>query len=124
MNHLQETEYRLRQGRASYMLFEWIEKCEPDVYDFAEIVNEVMDEFYRDEDSKRRFNKLAHQPLDLIVNDCHPTTRMIADALQPSVDVNQFAKHIAEVLRNEYGGQNFKPFISSLLNELLDDTTR
>jgi len=124
MDMLQNTEHNRRQDKVIFALDEFMMHCDVSIECFTEIVNDVMDEFYKDEESRRRFNLLAHQPLDLIVNDCHPTTRMIADALQPSVDVNEFAKHIAEVLRNEYGGQNFKPFISSLLNELLDDTTR
>jgi hypothetical protein len=35
--------------------------------------------------------------------------------------VKEFATHVAEVLRNEYGGHNYKAFITKLINELDDD---
>ena len=58
----------------------------------------------------------------LINNNCSPEARRIAEALQDNLTAEQFATHVAEVLRNEYGGHNFVPFITKLINELEDDT--
>ncbi len=60
--------------------------------------------------------------MDLINNNCSPEARRIAEALQDNLPAEQFAAHVAEVLRNEYGGHNFVPFITKLINELEDDT--
>ena len=60
--------------------------------------------------------------MDLINNNCSPESRRIAEALTDSMGVEDFAKYTAEVLRNEYGGHNFLPFIIKLINELEDDT--
>lgn len=60
--------------------------------------------------------------MDLINNNCSPEARRIAEALTDSMHVEEFAKYTAEVLRNEYGGRNFLPFITKLINELQDDT--
>jgi len=60
--------------------------------------------------------------MDLLKNNCSPEARRIAEALQDNLPAEQFATHVAEVLRNEYGGHNFVPFITKLINELQDDT--
>ena len=59
--------------------------------------------------------------MDLLKNNCSPEARRIAEALQDNLPAEQFATHVAEVLRNEYGGHNFVPFITKLINELEDD---
>ena len=61
--------------------------------------------------------------MDLLKNNCSPEARRIAEALQDNLPAEQFATHVAEVLRNEYGGHNFVPFITKLINELEDDIT-
>ena len=60
--------------------------------------------------------------MDLLKNNCSPEARRIAEALQDNLPVEEFATHVAEVLRNEYGGHNFVTFITKLINELEDDT--
>ncbi len=60
--------------------------------------------------------------MDLINNNCSPEARRIAEALQDNLPAEQFATHVAAVLRNEYGGHNFVTFITKLINELEDDT--
>jgi len=60
--------------------------------------------------------------MDLLKNNCSPEARRIAEALQDNLPAEQFATHVAEVLRNEYGGHNFLPFITKLINELDNDT--
>jgi len=60
--------------------------------------------------------------MDLINNNCSPEARRIAEALQDNLPAEEFAKHVAEVLRNEYGSHNFVSFIIKLINELEDDT--
>ena len=62
--------------------------------------------------------------MDLLKNNCSPEARRIAEALQDNLPAEQFATQVAEVLRNEYGGHNFVPFITKLINELKDDITR
>jgi len=61
--------------------------------------------------------------MSLIKNNCSPEAKRIAEALQDNLPAEQFAIHVAEVLRNEYGGHNFVPFITKLINELEDDIT-
>ena len=60
--------------------------------------------------------------MSLINNNCSPEARRIADALQDNLPAEQFATHVAEVLRNEYGSHNFVTFIAKLINELDNDT--
>lgn len=62
--------------------------------------------------------------IDLTNNNCSPEARRIAEALQDNMDIKDFAKYTAEVLRNEYGGHNFVPFITKLINELDNETYR
>ena len=59
--------------------------------------------------------------MNLTNNNCSPTARRIAEALQDNLPAEQFATHVAEVLRNEYGSHNFVPFIIKLINQLEDD---
>ena len=59
--------------------------------------------------------------MDLINNNCSPEARRIAEALQDNLPAEQFATHVAAVLRNEYGAHNFVPFITKLINELEND---
>ena len=59
--------------------------------------------------------------MNLTNNNCSPEARRIAEALQDNLPVEQFATHVAEVLRNEYGSHNFVPFIIKLINQLEDD---
>lgn len=60
--------------------------------------------------------------MNLTKNNCSPEARRIAEALQDNLPAEQFATHVAEVLRNEYGSHNFVPFITKLINQLEDDT--
>jgi len=60
--------------------------------------------------------------MSLIKNNCSPEARRIAEALQDNLPAEQFATSVAEVLRNEYGRQNFLPFITKLINELHNET--
>ncbi len=60
--------------------------------------------------------------MNLTKNNCSPEARRIAEALQDNLPAEQFATHVAEVLRNEYGGHNFQAFITKLINELDNDT--
>ena len=59
--------------------------------------------------------------MNLTKNNCSPEARRIAEALQDNLPAEQFATHVAEVLRNEYGSHNFVPFITKLINQLEDD---
>tara|TARA_R100001460_G_scaffold30882_3_gene60919 strand:- start:564 stop:932 length:369 start_codon:yes stop_codon:yes gene_type:complete len=118
------TEYNRRKDKVIFALDEWMMHCNVDITAFADIVNDVMDENYKDENSRRKFMYNAHPRIELLIEDCHPTVRLIASALHPSTGVDEFAKLVAQVLDNEYGAHNFKLFISSLLNNLNDATTR
>jgi len=59
--------------------------------------------------------------MNLTKNNCSPEARRIAEALQDNLPAEEFATHVAEVLRNEYGSHNFVTFITKLINELEDD---
>lgn len=61
--------------------------------------------------------------MNLTKNNCSPEARRIAEALQDNLPAEQFATHVAEVLRNEYGSHNFLPFISKLIDEIHNDIT-
>ena len=120
----QSEEYSRRKNKVIFALDEWMMHCTVDITVFADIVNEVVDEHYKDENDRRTFMYNAHPRIELTVEDCHPTARIIASALHPSCGADEFAKHVAQVLDNEYGAHNFKLFISSVLNYLIDDTNK
>ena len=81
-------------------------------------------EHLNNESDKRKFNYHTQQWVELTENNCHPKARAIASVLGESMPAEEFATHIAEVLRNEYGSHNFLPFITKLINELDNETDR
>ena len=97
---------------------------EASIEDFCLIVNEMVRKHYNNDQDKREFNSYAQQHVDLTVNKCSPTARRIAQSLESAEDAEDFAKYVAEVLRNEYGRHNFLPFITKLINELDNETNR
>ena len=93
-----------------------------EIEDFVGIVNETMQKHYNNESDKKKFNCHTQQRVELTENNCHPKARAIASVLGEYMPAEEFATHIAEVLRNEYGSHNFLPFITKLINELDNDT--
>ena len=114
MNKTQE------RDRAVMYLDDFLHTAE--IEDFVGIVNETMQKHYDDDLDKQYFNNHTQQRIELTVNNCHPKARAIASVLGEYMPAEQFATHVAEVLRNEYGSHNFVPFITKLINELEDDT--
>jgi 6-phosphogluconate dehydrogenase (decarboxylating) len=117
----QSEEYSRRKNKAISALDEWMVNCNVDIRVLADIVNEVMDEHFTNEDDRRTFMYNAHPRIELLVEDCHPTARLIASALSPSCNADEFAKHVAQVLANEFGAHNYKDFTASLLKYLTND---
>jgi hypothetical protein len=122
MNYLQETMRKQQERERAVMhLNDYL--YEASIEDFCLIVNEMVRKHYNNDQDKREFNSYAQQQVDLTVNKCSPTARRIAQSLESAEDAEDFAKYTAEVLRNEYGGHNFVPFITKLINQLEDDIT-
>jgi len=48
----------------------------------------------------------------------NPIAKAINDALPENLGYKEFAKAVAKVLKDEYGSQNFKPFMNVLHDEL------
>ena len=114
--------YEQHKDRAIYHLNDFIYEASTDMEAFVDVVHKVFDFNFKPKD-KHRFNELVYQRVPLTVEQCHPTSRAIATMLGESMPVEQFAPHVAEVLRNEYGGHNFVPFISKLIDEIHNDIT-
>ena len=122
MNYTQETMRKQQERERAVMhLNDYL--YEASIEDFCLIVNEMVRKHYNNDQDKREFNSYAQQQVDLTVNKCSPTARRIAQSLESAEDAEDFAKYTAEVLRNEYGGHNFVPFITKLINQLEDDIT-
>jgi hypothetical protein len=122
MNNTQETMRKQQERERAVMhLNDYL--YEASIEDFCLIVNEMVRKHYNNDQDKREFNSYAQQQVDLTVNKCSPTARRIAQSLESAEDAEDFAKYTAEVLRNEYGGHNFVPFITKLINQLEDDIT-
>ncbi len=122
MNNTQETMRKQQERERAVMhLNDYL--YEASIEDFCLIVNEMVRKHYNNDQDKREFNSYAQQQVDLTVNKCSPTARRIAQSLESAEDAEDFAKYTAEVLRNEYGGHNFVPFITKLINELENDIT-
>ena len=121
MNHTQETMRKQQEREKAVMhLDDFLHTAE--IEDFVGIVNETMQKHYDDDLDKQYFNNHTQQRIELTVNNCHSKARAIASVLGEYMPAEQFATHVAEVLRNEYGSHNFVPFITKLINELEDDT--
>lgn len=120
MDYTQETMRKQQERERAVMhLDDFLHTAE--IEDFVGIVNETMQKHYDHHLDKKYFNNHTFQRIDLTVNHCHPKARAIASVLD-DMPVKEFATHVAAVLRNEYGGHNFVPFITKLINELEDDT--
>ena len=117
---LEKDQYDYERGRAILYLDDFLHTAE--IEDFVGIVNETMQKHYDHDLDKKYFNHHTYQRIELTVNNCHPKARAIASVLG-DMPVKEFATHVAEVLRNEYGGHNFVPFITKLINELENDIT-
>ena len=123
MNNTQETiRQEQERDRAIMHLNDYL--YEASIEDFCLIVNDMVRKHYNNDQDKREFNSYAQQHVDLTVNKCSPTARRIAQSLESAEDAEDFAKYVAEVLRNEYGRHNFLPFITKLINELDNETNR
>ena len=123
MNNTQETmRQNQERDRAIMHLNDYL--YEASIEDFCLIVNDMVRKHYNNDQDKREFNSYAQQHVDLTVNKCSPTARRIAQSLESAEDAEDFAKYVAEVLRNEYGRHNFLPFITKLINELDNETNR
>ena len=96
--------------------------CEASIEAFISIVAGAMDKHFNNESDKRKFNYHTQQPVELTVRNWSIIGRQIATILPENVGAEDFAKYIAEVLRNEYGSHNFLPFIIKLLDVLDNDT--
>ena len=119
MNNTQETiRQEQERDRVVMHLDDFLHTAE--IEDFVGIVNETMEKHYDHDLDKKYFNHHTYQRIELTVNNCHPKARAIASVLG-DMPVKEFATHVAEVLRNEYGGHNYKAFITKLINELDDD---
>ena len=114
MNKTQERE------RAVMHLDDYL--CDASIECFVSIVHNAMQKHFNNESDKRKFNYHTQQPVELTVRNWSIIGRQIATILPENVGAEDFAKYTAEVLRNEYGGHNFLPFIIKLINELEDDT--
>ena len=114
-------QYDYERGRAILYLDDFLQTAEID--DFVGIVNETMQKHYTENCDKKYFNIYTQQRVDLTVNKCSPTARRIAQSLVAE-DAEDFAKYVAEVLRNEYGRHNYLSLITKLKNELDNQTNR
>ena len=112
--------YEQHKDRAIYHLNDFIYEASTDMEAFVDVVHKVFDFNFKPKD-KHRFNALVYQRVELTKNNCHPKARAIASMLGESMPAEEFATHVAEVLRNEYGSHNFVPFIIKLINQLEDD---
>jgi hypothetical protein len=122
MNYTQERMRKQQERERAVMhLNDFICGSTTDMADFVDVVRKVFWDNFKPED-KHRFNALIYQRVELTENNCHPKARAIASMLGESMPAEEFATHIAEVLRNEYGSHNFLPFITKLINELDNDT--
>jgi len=120
MNYTQERMKKQQERERAVMhLDDFLHTAE--IEDFVGIVNETMQKHYDHDLHKKYFNNHTQQRIELTVNNCHPKARAIASVLGESMPAEEFATHIAEVLRNEYGSHNFLPFITKLINELDND---
>ncbi len=121
MDHIQEAmRHDYERERAIMHLDDFLNSAE--IEDFVGIVNETMQKHYPHDLDKKYFNNHTHQRIELTVNNCHPMARAIASVLGDAMPAQEFAVHVAAVLRNEYGGHNFIPFITKLIDEITNDT--